>query len=79
MCKNDSYRIRSNYTSGWPNLKFLALSTVVSSIFVIHVVNGIQIVNDTWVVGATVTVILPLISTYASLKQQRLDLNTYVL
>ena len=40
--------------------KTSAWSIVVLSIFVIHLVNGAQILKDTCVVGAAVTVILPL-------------------
>ena len=39
----------------------LASSVVVPSIFVIHVVNGAQFLNDTCVAGAAVTVISPFI------------------
>ena len=38
--------------------KSSASSVIAPPIFVIHVVNGIQILNDTCVAGAAVTVIL---------------------
>ena len=40
--------------------KSLASSIVVPSIFVIHLVNGAQFLNDTCFAGAVVTVISPL-------------------
>ena len=39
--------------------KSLASSTVVPPIFVIHLVNGAQYLNDTCVAGAALTVISP--------------------
>ena len=39
---------------------FSALSIVVPSIFVIHLVNGAEFLNDTYVSTASVTVISPL-------------------
>ena len=40
--------------------KSTALSIVVPSIFVIHLVSGAQFLNDTYVAGVAVTVISPL-------------------
>ena len=40
--------------------KFSASSIVVPSIFVIHLVNGAQFLNDNWVARAAATVISPL-------------------
>ena len=40
--------------------KFAALSIVFSSIFVMHLVNGAQLLNPTCVAGAALTVILSL-------------------
>ena len=42
------------------NYKPLASSIVIPSIVVIHLVNGAQFLNDTCLVEATVTVIIPL-------------------
>ena len=56
--------------------KSLPSSIVVSSIFVIHLVNGAQSLNATFVAGA---VISPLTKMKALLQSQRLDLKTYVL
>ena len=38
--------------------KSSASSIVVPSIFVIHLVNGTQFLNDTWAAGASMTIIL---------------------
>ena len=59
--------------------KSLPSSIVVSSIFVIHSVNGAQSLNATFVAGAVTTVISPLTKMKALLQSQRLDLKTYVL
>ena len=50
--------------------KSLPSSIVVSSIFVIHLVNGAQSLNATFVAGAVTTVISPLTKMKALLQSQ---------
>ena len=53
--------------------KSSASSIVNPSAFVIHLVNGIKFLNDTWVAGANVTVIPPFTKMYVWLKSRIID------
>ena len=59
--------------------KASASSIVVPSIIVIHLVNGGQFLNVTWVTWCPVIVMSPFTTMKSSLKSQRFDFNNSVL
>ena len=61
------------------NSQASASSTVIPSIFVMHLVNDAQFQNAIWVLAWPIIVILPLTKMWASLQSQRLHFNASVL